>query len=552
MGQLALEPGRDEGAMGMSEGAATWWNRPVWPTTRAVTPRERLAGTRSAGRRLGRALVGTPALVALGALGAAVLALAMLANGVVLARPAALWLGGTALVTLDVALLAHRVRTRAGRASTPMPRATAPLAAALVAALLVGVPWVLAGQTSSGATLPLGAVLEAPVVVTTPVGDRVALAGDGTAVTQLDLATAAVTTTDVGSAVLRLQAVGDDLLVTAHDAVVLLDGDGAVVWRRVVHPFEGPFPVAAADGVVVLVTRPLPEQRTPATAVAVRRDGTEAWRRDDVTSPASMPVPFGGVLDAAGTLPTQALLAAGGRTAVVDASTGTVVRQDTGLEPVAVLDDTVLWQGARDASGECTATVTRGAGELWTAEIPCVEELLRTGGADQAVYVHLIEAARTNQAQDNPEGHAVQVRLDLTSGRTVTLDDAWVLGLTPDSSLAFARDPGPTGAGRVVSTLLGDGGPRWAFPAPPRAIDVVRPSTANGTLVVTTAPLGLNPLAGLRTREQVTVLDPATGTVTAWLRCSTEGGTGAVALEGARALALCTQPDGTLRATLLG
>jgi len=81
---------------------------------------------------------------------------------------------------------------------------------------------------------------------------------------------------------------------------------------------------------------------------------------------------------------------------------------------------------------------------------------------------------------------------------------------------------------------------------------VVRPATADGTLVVTTAPLGLNPLAILRTPRQVTLLDVDSGRVTAWLRCSTGAGSGAMALDGARALALCTQPDGTVRATLLG
>lgn len=529
----------------MSEGAAAWWSRPVWPTTRAVTPRGRLAEARAAVRRLGRALSATPALVAIGVTGPVTLVLAMLATGWGGTRPAALWLLGAALVTLDVALLVHRSRTRGGRVSRTGPGAAVALVATVVATALVGVPWALAGQTSGGALRPLDAVLPTPVLWTTQVGERVALAGDGTVVTQLDLATAAVASTDVGSPVGGLHAVGDDLLVTARDAVVLLDRDGAELWRRAVHPFDGPFPSAATDGIVVLVTRPLPQQRSPATAVAIRRDGSEAWHRDDVTSPASLPVPSGGVMDAGVALPTLVLLAADGGTAVVDAATGETVSQVSGVHPVATLDGVVLWQGRPTATGGCPATATQGARALWHAEIPCVEQVSRTGGEHEVVYVHVVEPATASQT-----GTASQVRLDLTSGRTVDLDDAWVLGLTPDSAIALG--PGAAGAGRVVSTGLGDGATRWTFPSPPRAIDVVRPATADGTLVVTTAPLGLNPLAVLRTPRQVTLLDVDSGRVTAWLRCSTGAGSGAMALDGARALALCTQPDGTVRATLLG
>ncbi len=130
---------------------------------------------RRAGGAAVRALTTTPALVVVGVLGALAMAIAVLTAGLYRTHPAYLWLAGAAIVAVDAALLAHRACTR-GRRRTGLPAYASPVLGLALVAVLVGVPWALAGRTSGGAARTLPAVLPWSVYGGVQLGDRLALA----------------------------------------------------------------------------------------------------------------------------------------------------------------------------------------------------------------------------------------------------------------------------------------------------------------------------------------------------------------------------------------
>lgn len=512
-----------------------WWNRPVWPSTAVITPRERLARWRAAAGRTRHALGSTQALVTYAVAGALALAAAVLGTGFGLARPGALWLGASAVVTVATGLLLGRARSGRGRLAG-LPAAAAPAVALALATALVGVPWALAGRTSAGPVRALAAGLPWAIDGATQVGQRVALAatdGDDGTVTMLDLRTGDAMTAHLGAQVSQLSAVGDDVLVTTTDGLVLLDPDGAELWRVAGDAVRGPFPVAADDDVVVMADSAGPGENATGDVVALRRDGTVAWRAGGTSAFGALTA--GGVGEYGSSLPPVAVITTAGGHAVVDPRSGVVLHEST-LLPVAAVGDMVLWEG-RPVDGTCGVTATRGDRTAWQATLPCPDYSWSVR-EDTLLYAHL----------DGPGYEPVGMSLDLATGTATPLDAALI---AYEDGIAIASSgPDAPMSGRLVGTDA-SGDQRWALPAAPWRVGEMWVQTGRGTVAAATRPLTVNPLASLRTPHQVTVLDPRTGSVAGWLRCRT-GAMGGIPLDQGRALALCAEPTGTLEAWLVG
>jgi hypothetical protein len=517
-----------------------WWNRPVWPTRTAFTPAERRAQVRGGARAVGRALVSTPGLVAIGAVSLVALATAALTAGVDRFHPAYLWLAASVVLAADAALLTRRAGRRR-RPHSSLPDRAAPAVGLVLAAALVGVPWALAGQTSGGTAHALGAAL--PVSTTdaaVQLGDRVAFqTPDDDTVTMLDLTTGTWTTTNLGSPVQWLSVAGDDLLATTADGVTLLDRDGNELWHRAGGGgFMGQLAVAASDGVVVLADRAAPDDGPP-SAVAVRRDGTVAWHRQDVTAEFAPAFTAGGVLEYGAALPTVTVLAAHGGAVVVDPITGEELGSSTS-KPVAALGDLVLWQDPA-TDGACDTVATRADRTVWRATVPCVSSVMQARGAG-VEYVHFDTATAT----------PLHVFLDASTGAATVLrsDSSWSVLADGEVRVRVELTSENDATARLVGADA-SGRQRWSLPAEPWPAVGMWVQSAEGTVVATTAPLTVDPLARLRTPGQVTVVDPRTGAVTGWVRCRTAA-LSQVPLDDGRALALCQEPGGSVRAWLVG
>lgn len=532
----------------MSEHA--WWNRPVWPTRTAFTPAERRTQVRGATRAVGRALKSTPGLVVIGVVSLLALATAALTAAVDRFHPAYLWLAASAVLAAVAALLTHRAGGRWRRLSSPSSHA-APAVGLVLAAALVGVPWALAGQTSGGTVRALDAALPAQVDGAVQLGDRVAFqASDARTVTILDLTTGTATSTDLGSYIQWLSVAGDDLLAHMADGVALLDRDGTELWHRAGGGFTGQLAVAASDGVVVLADRAVPADGQPAadgrpaadgqpSAVAVRRDGSVAWQRQGVTAEFGPGFTGGGVSEYGAPLPTVAVLADRRGAVVVDPATGEDLGSSTS-KAVAAVGDLVLWQDP--ASDEaCDTVATRADRTVWRATMLCVTYVTQARGAG-AEYVHV----------DTATGTPVHVFLDASTGAATALrtDSSWSVLADGDAVVRAELASEDDSTARLVGADA-SGQQRWSLPAEPWPAVEMWVLSADGTVVATTSPLTVDPLARLRTPQQVTVVDPHSGTVTGWLRCRAAA-LSQVPLDGGRALALCTQTDGSLRATLIG
>lgn len=522
-----------------------WWQRPVWPTTRPVTWAERGGRVRSVVTRARRMLTRPWALAVVGALGVAALAAAVWLSATSAWHPAWLWGAGSLVVAGSVRGLLPRTRVAAW--SSPNRASVVALA---VAALLVGMPYGLATATGAGAYRVLGAVLPADVDSAVQVGEHVALSGADGTLTFLDLATGTARPVELDGPVRGSNPVPDGLLVVTDTGATLLAEDGTLLWR---HPGTGlaaPIGVAAAGDVVVLAQRPARAGAAPVPAVALRRDGSRAWTLDGATSPFVVST-AGGVAELGAALPAVALLDVDGTTSAYDPVTGRRVDGPANAAPVAAIGNLAVWQ--RDAAGvpaaagplseseatePCTLLATGEGAPAWQSTAPCVRYVEATHGST-AVY---LSAARNDALRGGTE-HV----LDLTSGATRE-SAGWSLAAASGLEVGFDA-PENSLAGRVVARDT-SGAVRWALPAGGRPLDAPWASSTDDALVLTSRPLGLDPLASWRTPQQVSLVDLATGTTTAWVRC-TSSGVGNLALSGGRGLALCARPDGTARATVL-
>lgn len=528
---------------------AAWWQRPVWPTTRPVTWAERRARVRAAAARVGRVLARPAVTVVIGALGIAALGAAVWFAGSSDVHPEWVWVGGAVVVALALAGLLHR--TRGARRGLLGSRVTGPVAAVASLALLLGVPWLLAGPSSAGPTRTLGAVLAAPGMEAAQVGQHVALADADGGLTMLDLATGTARPVTLGARATGLSATAGGLLVvTTLDGQALVTEDGTVLWER--HGWDpSAQTVIAADDDLVVLAQPARHSGAAQPAVALRPDGTQAWSLDAVSGLLTMYAP-GGVISQGTAQPTVAVLEIGGTPTAVDVRTGRTLHAEPGTAAAAAIGDVVLWQqtldgtpvhtGAGESTGDapCTVLATRGDATLWRTTAPCI------GYVEQAQGQTAVYLTRTGV---NTAEHV----LDLATGTTRDLAGGWPVAAL--SGLVVQFEPSGPGdvSGRTVGREPVTGAVRWALPGAGRIADAPWSSSiAEGTLVTTARPAGLNPLAGWRTPNVVSLRDPATGADVASLRCSGTATAVGFALAHGRGLAVCPRADGTYAATVLG
>lgn len=530
-----------------------WWQRPVWPTTRPTTWHERGGRARTLAGRAARLASRPWALGLVAALGTTALVVGARSAAVSGMNAPLWWVSGSLIVAGALAGLAHAARALPRAPRVLAAASTAPVVALAVAALLVGVPYALGAQTSAGPVRTLGAVVPADVDGAVQVGEHVALAASSGGLTFLDLATGTARPVPLDAQVRWLNAVPGAVLVTTDAGATLLGEDGTQLWQ---HPGTGlaaPVAVAAAGDVVVLAQPAARAGTEPTPAVALHRDGSIAWQLDGATSPFTIPTAAGGVVEYGAALPSVALLDVDGVPTSIDVQTGRPLGGVDGSAPVAAIGDLTLWQQGPDGAAvpagvlatatpaaTCRLAALRGSAQVWSSSAPCVRYVEATRGT-AAVYL----AA----AGDTTLQGGVEHVLDLATGATRE-SAGWSLVASSDVSVSFDAAEGAF-EGRTVARDPDTGAVRWALPGGGRQADAPWASSTADSVVLTTRPLGVDPLATWHEPMQVSLVDQATGATRAWVRCSS-GGVGNLALSGSRGLALCAQPDGTGRASILG